>query len=192
MNNYLKENFPKATFILVLLLFIANQTTHAFPALGKYLLLFPSDLKDPLNWYRLLTYALFVFGIKNWLYISIPVILIGFIIEHRVKPYFVPGLIVLSAIVGGLMFAISSQGDPDNIPLGSPTMISWGYWAAAIVVGLKNLKNLNLFEKIVISLLFISVLSLWPRDLSLFFGEITVVIVTVILTLTDYERIKAE
>jgi len=146
-------------------------------------LLYPSNLDEPLNWYRLLTYPLFGAGLLNWFYNSLAIVFTGYIIENKIKRRELIGLIVLSSIIGGLVFIIINYGAEYNSPIASPIMITWGYWSAAIVIGLRNWRTLNPFERIIMVLCFLSVLIIWHENLGLFIGQLSVILTIVLLTI---------
>ncbi|MFP4556796.1 MAG: rhomboid family intramembrane serine protease [Bacteroidales bacterium] len=176
------------SLVLVTLLFVSTILTLIFPRLGEILLLYPSNLHEPLNWYRLLTYPLFGGGLLNWIYNSLAIVLTGYIIENKIKRQNLIGLIILSSIIGGLVFIIINYGDTQNSPIASPTMISWGYWSATIVIGLRNWRILNLFEKIVMILCFVSVLIIWHDNLGFFIGQVSVILTIALLTILKFGR----
>ena len=186
MKTYLKSNLPKVSIILILILFVSNFLTMLISRFSDIVLLYPSNLSEPLNWYRLITYPLYVGGLLTWILNSIVIILTGFVIENKIDKQDIFGLIGLSTIIGGLIFIIINQGEAYNTPIATPTMISWGYWSATIIIGLKYWRTLNLFEKIVMILCFISVLSIWNDNFGFLLGQITVIITIAILTLLKY------
>jgi membrane associated rhomboid family serine protease len=151
-------------------------------------MLFPSNLKEPWNWYRLITYPLYVGGLKAWFLNSLALILYGYIIENRIKKYDLLRLIFISSISGGLFFMIFNQNNEINIPMASPTMISWGYWAATIIIGLRFWKTLNLFEKIIMVFGFLSILSFWNDNLGFLLGQLIVVILIMTLTILKIKK----
>ncbi len=183
MKDYLIRLRPRISLILILILFVSNIITLVFYDTQKYILLFPSlDLFEPWNWYRLITYPLYVGGLIAWFHNSLVIVLTGYIIENRLKKQNIIGLILLSSIIGGLIYVLFNRDNP-LMPIASPAMITWGYWAASIVIGLNYWKSLNLFEKIVLILCFLSILSIWNDNIGFLFGQVIVIIVIMILTL---------
>jgi membrane associated rhomboid family serine protease len=193
MKTYLKSNLPKISIFLITIFFISNILTLTVPKLSEIVLLYPSNLHEPLSWYRLITYPLYVGGLLAWIHNSLIIVLTGFIIENKLKTKNLISLILFSSIIGGLIFIIVNQGDTYNTPIASPTMISWGYWSATIIIGLRFWRTLNLFEKIVMILCFLSVLSIigmWHRDFGFFIGQLSVIITIAILTILKFLKHK--
>ena len=182
MKNYLIKQRPRISLILILILFVSNIITLTFYDTQKYILLFPSlDLFEPWNWYRLITYPLYVGGLIAWFHNSLVIVLTGYIIENRLKKQKIIVLIFLSSIIGGLIYVLLNRDNP-LVPIASPTMITWGYWAAAIVIGLNHWKSLILFEKIVLALCLLSILSVWNDNIGFFSGQIIVILTTGVMT----------
>ncbi len=190
MKTYLKNNRPKISLILITVLFFSNILTLFIPKLSEIVLLYPSNLFEPLNWYRLITYPLYVGGLLTWVYNALVILLTGFIIENRLKKPDLIGLITLSSIIGGLIFMIINHGESYDIPIATPTMISWGYWSASIIIGLRFWRTLNLFEKIVIILCFLSVFSIGNENFGFLLGQLTVIFTIAILTLIKCRKYK--
>ncbi len=188
MKTYLKTNRPKISLILISILFISNILFSLIPELREMALLYPSNLSEPLNWYRLITYPLYVGGLSTWIQNSLVIILTGFIIENKVKKKDLIGLILLSTIIGGLVCIIFNQGEEYNIPIATPTMITWGYWSATIIIGLKYWRTLNLFEKIVMILCFLSISSIGNDNIGFLLGQVSVIITVAILTMVKYRK----
>jgi len=69
-------------------------------------------------------------------------------------------------------------------------MISWGYWSATIIIGLKYWRTLNLFEKIVMILCFLSILSIWNDNFGFLLGQLSVITIIAIITLIKYRKVK--
>lgn len=190
MKEYLKINRPKISLILIFIFFITNILTVIFPELGGFVMLKPSNLIEPWNWYRFFTYPLYIGGLLTWLHVSIVIFLTGLIIENRIGKQNMIGLIVISSFIGGLMFIIINQDDLTNRAIVTPTMISWGYWSSAIVIGLKFWKELNNFEKIVIILCFLSIFGIISEDFGFTIGKISVIGTILILTVLRIKRNK--
>ena len=190
MKIYLKSNRPKISLILITVFFVSNILTLLIPRLSDIFLLYPSNLSEPFNWYRLITYPLYVGGLLTWFHNSLVIFLTGFIIENKVQKQDLIGLIVLSSIIGGLVFIIFNQGETYNSPIATPTMISWGYWSATIIIGLKYWRTLNLIEKIVMILCFLSILSVWNDNFGFLLGQLSVIAIIAILILIKYRKVK--
>ncbi|MGV8091395.1 MAG: rhomboid family intramembrane serine protease [Mangrovibacterium sp.] len=190
MKTYLKSNRPEISLILIMVLFLSNILTLFIPKLSEIVLLYPSNLFELLNWYRLITYPLYVGGLLTWIYNSLVILFIGFIIENKLKKQDLIGLIILSSIIGGLIFMIINHGKSYDIPIATPTMISWGYWSASIIIGLRFWRTLNLFEKIVIILCFLSVISIENENFGFLLGQLTVILTIAILTLIKCRKYK--
>lgn len=191
MKDYLLNKRPRVSIVLVFILLISSILTTIFSQFYDILLLFPSNLNEPWNWYRLFTYPLYCNGLKTWLLNSIPIIAAGYIIESRVKRNEIIGVILISNVMGGLFYIILSQNDELNTPLASPIMISWGYWAAAEVIGIKNVRSLNLFERIVLVLCFVNIFSLWSNNLSFLMGQISSIVTIALFTLFRKNKISS-
>ena len=183
MNGYLIDSKPKVTLILIVVLLISNILTTFIQPLQDYILLYPSNIKEPWNWYRLITYPLVVGGLVAWFLNSLVLLFTGYIIERRIAKSDLLGLIFISSIIGGLIFLFLNQNSQYNIPIASPTMISWGYWAASIVIGIKYWKGLNLFEKIILILCFLSILSIQNDNLGFLIGQIAVIVIIMTIAL---------
>jgi len=181
MKYYLITKRPRISIYLILILFVSNLITLIFSQIGEVVMLYPSNLGEPWNWYKLITYPLYVGGIVKWFLNSLAILCYGYVIENRIKRTDLFGLILISGIVGGLFFMIFNQNNEFNVPIASPTMIAWGYWAATIVIGLKFLKSLNLFEKIILGLGFLSILNIWNDNLGFLFSQIIVIVVIMII-----------
>ena len=183
MKEYFKSHRPKVSLILISVFFITNIVTLVLPEISGFIMLKPSNLREPWNWYRFFTYPLYVGGLLTWFHVSLVIILTGLVIENRIGVQNTLGLIVLSSFIGGLMFVIMNQGDLTNRAIAAPIMISWGYWAVAIIIGLQFWKQLNVFERIVIILCFLSIFGIISDDLGFTIGQISVIIVVMILTM---------
>jgi len=146
-------------------------------------LLRPTDLHDPKNWYRFLTYPLYINGLRTWLIVSISLFFFGGIIEKRLSSKFIITLIFFSTLFGGLIYAIINQEHTIPLPMGTAHMISWGYWASAIVIGLKFRKELNLIEKILLSLSFVGVFFISRDNLGFFIASLSVIVSIILITL---------
>ena len=188
MREYFKKNLPRLSLVLIVVFFIFNILTQVFQEFSNLLFLYPTNLHEPLNWYRFISYPLYVGGLLKWLLSSLAFLLLGYLIEHRIKRSYLIGLIILSSIVGGLVYTIINQNDSYNIPIASPTMISWGYWAAGIVIGIKFFKELNTFEKVILILYVLSIFNIDIQNKGFLFGQLSVIIVISILTILKVQK----
>ena len=125
-----------------------------------------------------------------WFHNALVIILTGFIVENKVQNKDLLGLILLSSIIGGLIYIALNQGNSYDIPIASPTMISWGYLAATIILGVRYWRTLNLFEKVVTILCFLSILSIGDDNFGFFLGQLAVIITIAALTLIRYGKPK--
>ncbi len=183
MIKYLKSNSPKVTLILILTLFISNILCLFIDSIANNIVLYPSNLTEPWNWYRLLTYPLFVGGLSSWIFISIVIFFTGLIIERKLKRIEIIRLIFISSFVGGMIFTIINYGNEYCRPIASPIMILWGYFGATLVIGFKYWNSLNLFEKIIIHLCFLLILMIYNNNFGFLIGEISVIITIMIITI---------
>lgn len=175
MKEYLKSHNPKIALWLIGVFFISNLLTLFITSFGQVVLLYPSNLHEPINWYRFISYPLYVGGLFNWLHNSIVLFMTGLIVEPRFSRKAILLIILLSVLVGGFVAIILSQGDPINRPIASPTMISWGYCSAAIVTGIFCWKSLNLFEKIALGLCLLSIANMQNQDFGFLIGQMSVI-----------------
>ena len=190
MKDYLIKQRPGISLILISIFFASNIITLIFDVTQKYILLFPNlELIEPWNWYRLITYPLYIGGLITWFHNTLVIVLTGYIIENRLNKQNIIGLILLSSIIGGLIYVLFNR---DNllVPIASPVMITWGYWSAAIVIGLNYWKSLILFEKIVLALCLLSILSIWNDNIGFFLGQIIVILIIAVLTLIQIKKKK--
>ena len=183
MKEYLKAHNPKIALWLIGVLFISNLLTLFIRSFGQAVILYPSNLNEPLNWYRFVSYPLYVGGLLSWLYNSIVLYLTGLIIEIRLTKKPIIMIILSSVIIGGLVAILINQGDPINRPIASPTMITWGYWSAAIVTGVYHWKSLNLFEKILLGLSLLSIFSIQNQNFGFLIGQIVVIAIVAIISI---------
>jgi membrane associated rhomboid family serine protease len=181
--NYLAASKPKMTLWLITIIFLTSTITFIIYPLNEFLLLHPSNLTQPWYWYKLVTYPFVGTGYLNWLTNSLALVVTGYIIENRIKRNDLFIIILLSSVIGGLGFIIINQNDIYDRAIASPTMISWGYWAATIIIGIKFWKNLNLFEKIVLVLCFLSITSLFFENFGFLVGQIGVIIFVMVFIL---------
>ena len=120
MKTYLKENKPKIALILVLILFLSNILTLLIPGATELIILYPTNISEPWNWYRLLTYSLYVGGLWTWLHNSLVIVLTGYVVESKLSKGEILILVLLSSIIGGLMFMIFNQNQSLNLPVANP------------------------------------------------------------------------
>ncbi len=168
---------------LVIILFISNIITIFIPKIGYFVLLYPTNLFEPWNWYRYFTYPLYVNGLINWLLNSICILCYGYLIEKRMKKSDLIGLILISTIIGGLLYTIITYHNLGYMPIASPTMISWGYGAASIVAGVKFWKTISLVEKIIFAICFLGIFSLYTDNLGILLSQISVFIIALSFTM---------
>lgn len=188
IKNYLINNRPGISLLLVKIFFMSTLLTFLIEELHQTILLYPQDIKNIWTWYKLLTYPFYVNGLLNWLYDGIAIIIAGYIIEHRVSKRKVIALIVLSSIIGGLIYSIINVNDPLNSPIGSPTMIAWGLLSCAFILIIKKIRSSILFEKIVAGLFIVSLLSIEVIDYGLLAGQIAVIIFGILYGLIFDEK----
>jgi membrane associated rhomboid family serine protease len=186
--NYLTASRPKFTLWLIAIVLIINIISMLISSINELLILYPSNLNQPLNWYRLITYPFAGVGLLNWLINSIVLILTGFIIESRFKKIDLIAIIIIASIIGGLSYIIFNQNDMYNRGIAGPTMISWGYWAATIVIGIKSWKELKLLEKIVLILCFLGIVSLSFDNFGFLLGQIILIFSILVYTLIRIKK----
>ena len=192
MKKYVKNNLPRISIILVSILIVSYILTLIFSGIKELVVLYPSNLIEPLNWYRFLTYSLYSGIIQDLIHNCIGIIITGFILENKIKKNDLIILILMSILVGGLSYAIVSNYDNNNIAIASAVMISWGYISGTIIIGLKHWRTLNLFEKFIIILSIISVFGIWNAHFGFFMGQLFVCIVTGLFILLKYWRHNGE
>ena len=176
MKEYLLKKRPRIAIYLTCILFISTILLFALPQIGSLIALHPSNLKEALNWYRFLTYPLIVGGLGPWILNSLALIGYGYIIENRLKRKEIIILIMSSIIIGGVFYTIFNQRDIYNIPMASPTMISWAYWASAMVIAIRFWNSLNVFEKIIFVLGVISITSIYNENRGFLYAQLLVIL----------------
>jgi membrane associated rhomboid family serine protease len=189
IKSYLIENRPRTIinivclfFLTTLLVIVLNITGHE--NIANYLYLYTSNVFEPRNYYRLVTSACFSGSLITWFFVSIALILSGFIIEQRTTKKRIIQLTIFSAMVGGLIFIIL-KNDKTNIPYIGQSMIVCAFIAFAIICGLIFWKKLILFEKGIVVFFIINVI-LMPlniNDADIFFTEVIVMVLVFILTM---------
>ncbi len=190
MKEYLKTHNPRVTLILIGLLFISNILVLFIPSLRQAVLLYPSNLNEPMNWYRFITYPLYVGGLLSWFHNAVVLYFTGLIFEVRLTKRPTILIIFISVLIGGLVAIILNQGDPINRPIASPSMISWGYWSTAIVTGIFYWKSTNLLEKIILGLCIVSLLSINNPDHGFLIGQIVVIVVIAVIAIPINIKMK--
>jgi len=176
MKDYLINNKPRISLLLVGIFFISNLLTLLFDGLYNVILLFPQDIKSVWKWYKLLTYPFYVCGLSRWFYNGIAIVIAGYIIEQRLSAIKVIALIALSSVIGGIIFSIVNIDDPINRPIASLSMIAWGLYSCAFILVVKKIRSSILFEKIVAGLFIVSLLSMSSEDYGFHLGQIGVII----------------
>lgn len=186
MKEYLIKERPRTTIKIIYgFIFFSSIITISLSAFGydnltDYLILFPSNISEPWNYYRFITYTAYS-GMAYWFYNSISFLLAGYVIEKRIMKKGIIILTLFSAIIGGLTCIIVNRNDELNLGVAGLTMISWSFGAAAIVCGLKYWKELKLFEKIITIVFMMGVIFIdFENDAGVVCGQIVVVIMTII------------
>lgn len=174
---------PIYSILLILILFLSTILTVYWDKFYDLVLLRPTDLNIPKNWYRFLTYPLYISEIWTWFLTSISLFVFGGIIEKRLSTKYIIALILFSSFLGGLIYVIANQSDMNPLPMGTAHMISWGYWSSAMVVGFKFRKELNLLEKIILGLSFIGVFFISRDNLGFFIATLSVIVSISVITL---------
>ncbi len=174
---YINNNTPFVSLLIVGLLFISNGLTLLFEGLSDEFLLFPQDIKQVGKWYKLLTYPFYVGGLAQWLHSAIVILMSGYVLERRLTKEKVIGLMALSSITGGLIFSLIKVNTLAlNVPIASPTMITWGVSSCAFVLVIKQIKASTLLDKIVAGLYLVSLLSMDFIDLGFAMGQVAVIL----------------
>ncbi len=151
--------------------------------ISEYLILFPSSLSQPLQWYRFLTYPLDSNGLFGWLRIALIIFPAGYIIEKRTHNNTLVIIILISALVGGLFFTLINYGNGLNRPVASAGLIAWGFWIAAITCGILQWKDLNRIEKAIVILFLLSIFSFNHSDFGYFVAQIGVIAIVLAFVL---------
>lgn len=188
MKQYLIASRPKMTIWFTLIILFTSILFLFIQPLNQIAILNPSDLREPLHWYKLITYPFASAGLLNWIINALALILMGYIIENRFPRKDVLTIMILSSVLGGLIFILFNQNDVYDRGIASPTMISWGYWATTIIIGLKFWKKLNIFEKIIMILCLLSLSSLFFQNLGFLFGKIAVIVCIIPFTLLKIKK----
>lgn len=147
MKSYLKENKPLVSIILTIVLLGSTLLTMFLPDVGNAFILHKANLSlsQPGNWYRFVTYPLYIGSINDWLVSSLLLLLMGAVIERRMYKSDIVLFIFLSTVVGGIVFMASSH---DDLPLAAPGNIIWGYCSATMVLGFRNWFNSESIERV--------------------------------------------
>lgn len=152
--------------------------------ISEYLILYPSNLSQPLQWYRFLTYPLESVGLFGWLRIALIILPAGYIIEKRTHKKNLISIISISALLGGLLFTFINHNNELNQPIASPGLIAWGFWIAAVACGIIQWKDLNYIEKIIIIIFLLNVFSFNHTDFGYLVAQIGVVVTILAFVLT--------
>lgn len=152
--------------------------------ISEYLILYPGNLSQPLQWYRFLTYPFESVGLFGWIRIALIILPAGYIIEKRTHKKNLVSIISISALLGGLLFTLINHNDELNRPIASAGLISWGFWIAAIVCGIINWKDLNKIEKAILMIFLLILFSFNHTDFGYFVAQIGVVVTVLAFTLT--------
>ena len=192
--NLIKEK-PTFTIKFLIMLLVSTILIRTIGMLfekeiSEYLILFPSSLSQPLHWYRFLTYPLDSVGLFGWLRIALIILPAGYIMEKRTHHNTLVIIIVISALVGGLLFTLINYGNELNRPIASAGLIAWGFWIAAITCGIFQWKDLNRIEKAIIILFLLNIFSFNHSDFGYFVAQIGVVatVLAFVLTFKPFSR----
>ncbi|MDP4185949.1 MAG: hypothetical protein Q8862_12415 [Bacteroidota bacterium] len=177
MKEFLIEKKPRLSIVIAIVFFVVNILTQTIPMLSNFLVLYPHNLYEPQSWYRFLTYPLYVGGLLNWIHFSLVIILTGYIIENRTNEKLIYTILILSTVIGGLVCAIFNQNQPIDVSIGSPTIIAWGFWSAAVVAGIKLWHSLAKFERWILILCFVYTLNITIGNLGSFLSQISVILI---------------
>ncbi|MBF9255569.1 hypothetical protein I2I11_19880 [Pontibacter sp. 172403-2] len=187
-----KPTFTIKFLIILLVSTIIIRTIEMIfeKEIGAYLILFPSNLSQPLHWYRFFTYPLESVGLFGWFRIALIILPAGYIIEKRTNNNILVTIILISALLGGLLFTIINYGNELNRPIASAGLIAWGFWIATICCGILQWKDLNIIEKVIILLFLLNIFSFNHSDFGYLVAQICVVvtILAFILTFKIFKR----
>ncbi len=177
MKEYFNANLPVTTikFIGILLVSVIFQLSGNW---SQYFMLYPHNLVEPANYYRLLTSHLYISGLFSWLSISLFLFLSGTIIEKYLSEKETIRLILISAIAFSFIYLGLNYRSHIifSSPYGGPGIIMWAYWAAAIVLGFEKWKSHNLFEKIIVIICCLGVINFRFENLGLLVGQIVIIL----------------
>jgi len=178
-----KISFPKYSIALIIILFIGTLITSFWNEYYNIVLLHPSDLYEYNNWYRYLSYPLYVSGLNQWFWNSLSIFICGGILERRSFDKHIIYITLLSTLIGGVIYTILNQNQQYEIPMASPHMISWGFFGAAFVIGIKNWKELRNYEKIILVLGFIGIIFISRDNIGFYVGTLAVIGLMIVYTL---------
>jgi membrane associated rhomboid family serine protease len=175
----IKWEKPNLTIKLLLLLLISTiliQTGGMFIEIeiARFFMLYTSNLYEPLNWYRFLTYP-FAGSLFSWIGVTSVILPAGYIIEKRTCKRNLVLIILISTILGGLLFTLVNRNDGLNRSIASPGLIAWGFWITAITCGIINWKLFQKIEKAIIIFFVLSVFKFDHADFGYFIAQIGVV-----------------
>lgn len=100
----------------------------------------------------------------------------GYIVEKRLAKMKVVVLILLTTIIGGLIYCLFNLYGPLNRSIASPVMMTWGLASCALTLVLKEFKTTILLEKISAILFILSLLSIQYFDDGFFIGQLGAII----------------
>jgi membrane associated rhomboid family serine protease len=178
-----KIYYPTYSITLIIILFVATLITSFWNEYYNIVLLRPLDLNEYSNWYRYLSYPLYVSGLNEWFWSSLSIFVCGGILESRSFKKHIIYITLLSTLIGGVIYTMLNQNQQYEIPMGSPHMISYGFFAAAFVIGIKNWKELRNYEKIILVLGFIGIIFISRDNLGFYAGTMAVIGIMVVYTL---------
>lgn len=190
MKKYFLDNLPKISLYYLGFIFCMFIVSIIFPSLFEAIVLYPINIVEPLNWYRFITHPYFIGGFYNFLLISIFLIIFGIQIERVLNRNQIITVILISSILSGLVFATLNYNF-NNIPLAGCFIITWAYSGIALVLGIKNWKNLILFEKIVIIFCFVSIFDIFEFN-QMSFINLIIQLTFVTLTYFRFRKFKFE
>ncbi len=152
--------------------------------ISEYLILYPKNLFQPMHWYRFLTYPLESVGLFGWIRIALIILPAGYIIEKRTHKKNLVSIIVISALLGGLIFTFINYSNELNRPIASSGLIAWGFWIASITCGIIQWEDLNKIEKAITIIFLLNVFSFNQPDFGYFVAQIGVVVTVLAFVLT--------
>jgi membrane associated rhomboid family serine protease len=151
-------NKPVVSAALAGLFLITHLVGTLFPGVSDALVIYPTNLTQPANWYRFVTYALAAAGgLGYWLYNALLLVFLGNIIEHRMQRKHLTMLILLSVFAAGLCYPIFYHDPYAHLsgmeaPLAGFGFISWGYLTVALVHAFRNRHALSIQARVLILL----------------------------------------
>lgn len=148
MKPFLKNITPKIAISLVLVFLVTNVLTIAYSKIKLFILVYPANLQEPWQWYRLLTHPFYGAGLLNWVILVFMMIGSGFLVEKHLEKKQIWTLILSATVIGGASYMYLHRLDDFDPPMGSPAFIGWAYVVTAFILGLTHWKTSGLFEKI--------------------------------------------